>query len=141
MYFGFALDLSDIDLLNIDLVDQRYVHLDLLDTYIPNRHFFVFKTSSRLLQRNNFSSSKKSSWRPQDVFETSCEMSSRRLQDIFARRLQDVFKTSWRCLGKRKTVTLKTWCLEDVLKTNKCLLGLFLLRDKEEVICKNVLVL
>ena len=38
----------------------------------------------------------------------SCEMSSRCLQDVFARRLQDVFKTSSRRLGRRKNVTLKT---------------------------------
>ena len=30
MHFGFALDLSDIDLLNVDLLDQRYTHFDLL---------------------------------------------------------------------------------------------------------------
>ena len=29
MHFGFALDLSDKDLLNVDLLDQRYTHLDL----------------------------------------------------------------------------------------------------------------
>ena len=71
-------------------------------------------------------------------------MSSRRLEDVFSvtifrlpRRLEDVLrevlKTSSRCLGKRKIVTLKTcwrrveeisWSrLQDVLKTNKCLLG------------------
>ena len=48
-----------------------------------SRH--VFKTSSRRLQRNNFSSSKTSS-----------------------RCLQDVFKTSSRRLRRRKIVTLKT---------------------------------
>ena len=46
MHFGFALDLSDIDLRNIDLLDT---HLDLSDTGIPSKHFFVschvFKTS------------------------------------------------------------------------------------------------
>ena len=45
MQFGFALDSSDIDLLNIDS------HLDLLDTDIPSKHFVclqdVLKTSSR----------------------------------------------------------------------------------------------
>ena len=56
-----------------------------------SRH--VFKTSSRRLQRNNFSSSKTSSRRFQDVFKTS---------------LQDVFKTSSRRLGRRKMFTLKT---------------------------------
>ena len=36
MYFGFALELSGIDLWNIDLLDT---HLDLLDTDIPNKYF------------------------------------------------------------------------------------------------------
>ena len=56
MHFGFALDSSDIDLRNIDLLDT---HLDLLDTDNPNKRFVclqdvlktsprhVFKTSSR----------------------------------------------------------------------------------------------
>ena len=47
MHFGFTLDSSDIDLLNIDLLD---VHLDLLDTDIPSKYFVylqdVLKTSS-----------------------------------------------------------------------------------------------
>ena len=101
MHFGFALDSSDIDLWNIDLLDT---HLDLLDTDIPSKYFaclhnvfktssrhvfktssrhvfktssrHVFKTSSRRLQRNNFSSSK---------------TSSRRLQDIFARSRNQMF--------------------------------------------------
>ena len=67
MHFGFALDLSDIDLLNIDLLDQRYTHLDLLDTDIPSKHF-VSKTSWGLLQ----------------------DMSSRRLQDMSSKRYQDM---------------------------------------------------
>ena len=36
MHFGFALELSGIDLWNIDLLDT---HLDLLDTDIPNKYF------------------------------------------------------------------------------------------------------
>ena len=48
MHFGFALELSNVDLLNIDLLDT---HLDLLDTDIPSKHFVclqdVLKTSSR----------------------------------------------------------------------------------------------
>ena len=51
MHFGFALDLSDIDLLNIDLLERRYTHLDLLDADIPSKHLVclqdVLKTSSR----------------------------------------------------------------------------------------------
>ena len=103
MYFGLALELSNVDLLNIDLLDTR---LDLLDTDIPSKHFvylqdvlktssrYVFKTSSRRLQDM-------SSRRLQDVFSITIFRLPRRLQDV----LQDVvFKTSWR----RKIVTLKT---------------------------------
>ena len=139
MHFGFALELSDIYLWNIDLLGT---HLDFLDKDIVSkcfvslhiffktssryvfktswRHVFktssrhVFKTSSRRLHRNNFSSSK---------------ASSRRLE----RCLQDVFKTFSRRLGRRKIVALKmcwrrlqdmSWRrVEDVFKTSKCLLG------------------
>ena len=45
MHFGLALDLSDIDLLNIDLLDT---HLDLLDTDIPNKYFVSIMSSRRL---------------------------------------------------------------------------------------------
>ena len=82
MHFGFALELSNVDLLNIDLLDT---HLDLLITDIPSKYFAclhnVFKKSSG------------------HIFKTS----SRRLQDVFSvtifrlpRRLQDVFKKSWK---------------------------------------------
>ena len=51
MHFRFALNLSDMHLLDIDLLDQRYTHLDLLDTDIPSKYFIclqdVLKTSSR----------------------------------------------------------------------------------------------
>ena len=103
--------MSDIDLWNIDLLGT---HLDLLDTDIPSKHFVclqdvvkassrhvfrtpsrhVVKTSWRRLHRNNFSSSK---------------ASSRRLQDVFARCLQDIFETSWKT---------KNCYAEDVLKTS-----------------------
>ena len=125
MHCGFTLDLSDIDLWNIDLLDT---HLDLLDADItskhfclqdvlktsssyafktPSRHVFqtssrhVFKTYWRRLQHNNFSSSK-TSWG----------------------RLENIFKTSSRRLERRKTVTLKAcWRrLQDVSKTSKSLL-------------------
>ena len=65
MHFGFALDLPDIDLL-----DQRYTHLDLLVSKTPPRH--VFKMSSRRFQ----------------------DMSSRRLQDMSSRRVEDVFSVT-----------------------------------------------
>ena len=61
------------------------------------RHFL--RTSSTRLQRNNFSSSK-TSWRRLE----RCKVVTLK---TFWKRLQDVFKT----------------CLQDVLKTNKCLLG------------------
>ena len=48
MYLGFALDSSDVDLWNIDLLDT---HLDLLDTDISSKHFVclqdILNTSSR----------------------------------------------------------------------------------------------
>ena len=85
MHFGFALELSDIDLLD--------THLDLLDPDIASRYFVSVHS----------------------VFKRLQDMSSRRLQDFFsvtifrlARRLQDVFKTFSRRLGRRKIVTLKT---------------------------------
>ena len=83
MYFGFALELSNVDLLNIDLLDA---HLDLLDTDIPSEYFTCHDMSSRhhqdmssrRLQRNNFSSFqdvfRRSSRRLQDVFKTSCKI-------------------------------------------------------------------
>ena len=43
MHFGIVLDLSDIDLLNIDLLDT---HLDLLDTDIPNKQFLCLQDMS-----------------------------------------------------------------------------------------------
>ena len=152
MHFWFALDLSDIDLLNVGLLHQRCTHLDL----------FVSKTSWRRLQdMSPRRLQDMSSRRLQDMSSRHLqEMSSRRLQDIssrhlqdmssrrrqnmysrhlqdffrvttfrlprrFTRCLQDVFKMSWRYLGRRKIVTLKTcWrLLQDVLKTNKCLVG------------------
>ena len=84
MHFGFVLELSNIDLWNIDLLDT---HLDLLDTDITSKNFVclwdvskassryvlktssrhVFKTSGRRLQRNNFSSFKMSSRCLQDM--------------------------------------------------------------------------
>ena len=141
MHFGFTLDLSDIDLLSVDLLDQRYTHLDL----------FVSKTSWRRLQDM-------SSRRLQDISSRRLqEMSWRRLQDILGvtifrlpRHLEDVFKTfcempsrhlcktSSRRLGRREVITLTTcwrrpqdmsWRrLQDLWKTKKCLLGLLLYR-------------
>ena len=96
-------------------------HLDLLDTDIPSKYFvclhnvlktssrYVFKTFSRRLQDM-------SSRCLQDVLHVIIFRLPRCLQIVFARRLQDNFKTSSRRLGRRKIVTLKMcWrCLQDI---------------------------
>ena len=126
---------THLDLLDTDITSKNFVCLrDVLKASsryvfkISSRH--VFKTSWRRLQRNNFSSSK-TSWRRLQRNNFSSSKTSWR---CLARGLQNVFKTSSRCLGRRKIVMLKTcwrrlqdmsWRrLQDVLKTNKCLLGL-----------------
>ena len=103
MHFGFALELSDIDLWNIDLLDT---HLDLLDTDIPSKYFaclhnvfktssrHVFKTSSRHVFKTSSRHAFKTSWRRLQR-KTSCEVlktSSRRLQDV----LEDIKLLRWR---------------------------------------------
>ena len=104
MYFGFALELSDIDLWNIDLLDT---HLDLLGTDIPSI-FFVSIVSSRRLQDmssrhlQDISSSR-------HVFKMLQDMTSRCLQDV----LEDINLLSWRYVE----YVFKT-CLEDVFKTS-----------------------
>ena len=65
MHFGFALELSNVDLLNIDLLDT---HLDLLYTDIPNKYFACLH----------------------DVFKTSLRQSLRHLQDMSSRLFQDM---------------------------------------------------
>ena len=68
----------------------------------------VFKTSWKYIL--------KTSWRRlENVFKTSCEMSSRRLQDVFARHLQEVLKTSWKTKNCYAEDVFKA-CLEDVLR-------------------------
>ena len=89
-----------------EFTQQTFVALqDVLKT--SSKH--VFKTSSTRLQRNNFSSSKTSWRRLEDVLKTFSRPLARRLQDVLEdekllcwRRLEDVFKT----------------CSEDVLKTS-----------------------
>ena len=80
MHFGFALELSNVDLLNIDLLDTR---LDLLDTDIPSILLVSIMSSRRLQDMSSRHLQGISSRRLQ-------EMSSRCLQEC----LQDVFKTS-----------------------------------------------
>ena len=76
---------------------------------LPSKHLLVFKTSSTRLQRNNFTSSKTSWRRLEDVLEDEKLLRWRRLEDVLKTCLEDVLKT---CLED----VLKT-CLEDVLKT------------------------
>ena len=139
MHFGFALELSDINLWNIDLLDT---HLDLLSpgkyTDIPSKYFVclhnifktssrhvfktssrhvfktysrhVLKTSSRCLQHNNFMSSKTSWRRLENVLKTPWRHLTRPLEDVFKTSLQDVFKTSSRCLqGVLEDIKLLCW--------------------------------
>ena len=101
MHFGFALELSDIDLWNINLLDT---HLDLLDTDIPSKHFVclhnVFKTSWRHVFKTSSINVFKTSSR--HVFKTSSRYvfntSLRRLQrnNFSLRYLEDM---SWRRLS------------------------------------------
>ena len=81
MHFGFALKLSNVDFLNIDLLET---HLDLLDRDIPSILFVSIMSSRRL----------------QDVFSVTIFCLPRRLQnvlqDVFKTFLQDIFKTSWK---------------------------------------------
>ena len=138
-HFGFALDLPDIDLWNIDLLDT---HLDLLDTDITSKNFvclrdvlktssrYVFKTSSRHVfktsSRHVFKTSSRHVFKTSSryVFKTSSrhvfKTSSRRLQDVFSvtifrlpRRLENEKLFRWRHTGD----VFKT-CLEDILKTS-----------------------
>ena len=113
MYFGFALELPDIDLWNIDLLDT---HLDFLDTDIPSNYFVclhnVFKTSPRHVFKTSSRDVLKACL--QDVFSVTSFRLSRSIQEIFAKCLQDILEE----------VKLLRWRhVEDVFKTNKCLLG------------------
>ena len=88
MHFGFALELSDIDLWNTDLLDT---HLGLLNPEISIQIFpvsilFVSIKSLRGLQ----------------------DMSSRHLQDVFKTCLQDVFKTKKCLLGSLPRIKLNS---------------------------------
>ena len=101
MHFGFALELSDIDLWNTDLLDT---HLDLLSldkyTDVPSKYFVclhkilkeVFKTCL------------------QDIFKTC-------LLDVFKTCLLDVFKT---CLPDvfKTSSALQFFVFQDVFKTS-----------------------
>ena len=120
MHFGFALELSDIDLWNIDLLDT---HLDLLSpdkyTDIPSKYFVclhkIFRTSSRHVLKTSSRHVFKTSSR--HVFKTSSTHVSKTFsghvfktssRHVFKTSLRHVFKMSSRRLGRRKIVTLKT---------------------------------
>ena len=73
--------------------------------FLPSKHLLVFKTSWKRLQDM--------SWRSlQNLFSVtiflSFQTSSRRLEDVLQKHLEDVLKTSSKRLGRRKIVTLKT---------------------------------
>ena len=128
MHFGFVLELSDIDLWNIDLSDT---HLDLLSpdkyTDIPSKYFVclhnIFKTSSRHVFKTSSRHVFKTSSR--HVFKTS----SRHVFKTFSRHVfktssRNVFKTSSRRLQSNNFLSSKTSsrrlarCLQDVCKTS-----------------------
>ena len=119
MHFGFILDSWKIDLWDIDLLDTD---VDLLVGYgqiqiFPVSISFSCETSSRHLQSNNFLSSKMSSGHLQDVLQDVIKASSRLLQDVFARRLQDVLKMSWKTYNCYAEDKLKMFSRHD-LKTS-----------------------
>ena len=94
IHFGFVLELSEIDLRNIDLLDT---HLDLLDIDIPSKYFVclhnVFKTFSRHVFKTSSRHVFKTSWiRPLCSNFSSSKTSSRR----FGRRKIVLVKTCWR---------------------------------------------
>ena len=60
--FGFALDSSDLDLWNIDLLDT---HLDLLDADILSKHFVCLQDVLKTISRHVFKTSSR------HVFKTS----------------------------------------------------------------------
>ena len=107
MHFGFALELPNVDLLNIDLLET---HLDFLYTDIHSKYFAclhnVFNTFLRQSSRHL---KDMYSRRLQDISSRRLQgMSSRRLQDMSLRRLQDVFSVTIFRLPSR---------LQDVYKT------------------------
>ena len=72
------------------------IHLYLCDKImrLPSKHLLVLKTSSTLLQRNNFLSSKTSRRRLEDILQEVLKASWRRLKDISCRRLEYVMETN-----------------------------------------------
>ena len=91
MLFGFALGSWNIDLLDIDLLDTDLVLLvgHGQIQIFPANILFISKTSSKGLQDM-------SSRRLQDVLEDEKLLRWRRVEDVFKTCLEDVLKTSWR---------------------------------------------
>ena len=101
MHFGFALDFSDTDLLNTDLLDQRYTHLDLLDTDIPSKHFICFQDVLKASSRHALKKSSRYVFKmsSRHVFKTSSRhVFKKSSRHIFKTSSRHVFKTSWRRL-------------------------------------------
>ena len=133
MHVGFALELSGIDLWNIDLLDT---YLDLLGTDIPSKYFvclhsvfktpsrYVFKISSRRLQRNNFSSSKTASRRlARGLGRHNIKLLRwRRVEDVFKTCLEEVFKASSRPTDVCWDVTKRVHLLHSgmIIEISKC---------------------
>ena len=109
MHFGFALELSDVDLGNTDLL---YTHLGLLNPEIsiqisPVIILFVSIKSLRGLQDM-------SSRHVQD-------MSSRRLQDMSSRHVQDMSSRRLQDMSSRHLQDMSSRRLQDVLEDVKLL--------------------
>ena len=101
------------------------------------------KTSSRRLQDMSSRRLQDMCSRLHQDMSSRClqDMSSRRLEDVFSvtifrllRRLQDVLEDVKLLHWRRVEVVFKT-CLEDVFKTNKCLLGGVLTTQRKECTC------
>ena len=103
MHFGFALDSLDIKLWNIDLVDT---YSDWVDTdphstscLIPWR-LEEMSSTSRRLQCNNFSSSKRSSKRLERRKVVTLKTFWRRVQDMAWRQTKVYWEMSYYFLKK-----------------------------------------
>ena len=90
MHFGFALEFSNVDLLNIDLLDKISPVSILLDPIMPSRR--LQDMSSRRLQDVFSATIFRLPRRLQEVLQDVFKTSSRRLQDVFARCLQGVLE-------------------------------------------------
>ena len=110
MHFGFALELSDIDLWNTDLLDT---HSGLLN---PEINIQISPVSILF-------ASIKSLRGPQDMSSRHLQdMSSRHVFKTYSRHLQDVFSVTIFCLPRRLENVFKTYSrhlargLQDVFK-------------------------